>query len=72
MLEVLTQSHPLLTAVSLTVKEHEISDHQSLIDNLITTAKKRNSVGIAAPQVGQSVRLFIVAYRPKLVIPRLL
>jgi len=39
---------------------------QQLIDDLIYTAKKTNGVGIAAPQVSESVRLFIVASRPNL------
>ncbi len=39
---------------------------QQLIDDLIYTAAETNGVGIAAPQVFQSVRLFIVASRPNL------
>lgn len=42
---------------------------QQLIDNLITTGKQANGVGIAAPQVSESVRLFIVASRPNLRYP---
>jgi peptide deformylase len=43
-----------------------ISDEciQRLIDNLIATATASNGVGIAAPQVSESLRLFIVASRP--------
>lgn len=37
---------------------------QQLIDDLIATAAASNGVGIAAPQVSQSSRLFIVASRP--------
>ena len=37
---------------------------QQLIDNLIATATASNGVGIAAPQVSGSYRLFIVASRP--------
>lgn len=37
---------------------------QQLIDQLITTATASNGVGIAAPQVSESYRLFIVASRP--------
>jgi peptide deformylase len=37
---------------------------QKLIDVLILTAATSNGVGIAAPQVSQSARLFIVASRP--------
>ncbi len=37
---------------------------QTLIDQLLLTVNQSNGVGIAAPQVGESVRLFIVASRP--------
>ncbi len=37
---------------------------QQLIDGLIQTAVDSNGVGIAAPQVAHSCRLFIVASRP--------
>lgn len=39
---------------------------QCLIDNLLKTIKKQNGVGIAAPQVSESLQLFIVASRPNL------
>lgn len=42
---------------------------QKLIDDLIATAIESNGVGIAAPQVSQSYRLFIVASRPNLRYP---
>ncbi|CAN1210892.1 peptide deformylase [Tumidithrix helvetica PCC 7403] len=37
---------------------------QDLIDRLIETLKAKKGVGIAAPQVGQSLRLIIVASHP--------
>lgn len=42
---------------------------QNLIDNLIITTSQANGVGIAAPQVGVSDRLFIIASRPTLRYP---
>ena len=42
---------------------------QRLIDDLIATVVATNGVGIAAPQVSQSDRLFIVASRPNLRYP---
>ena len=42
---------------------------QQLIDALIATAAVSNGVGIAAPQVSESYRLFIVASRPSLRYP---
>ncbi|MEM9275998.1 MAG: peptide deformylase [Cyanobacteria bacterium P01_F01_bin.143] len=41
-----------------------------LIDDLIATAEFRNGVGIAAPQVSESCRLFIVASRPSIRYPQ--
>jgi len=40
------------------------SQIQTLIDQLLLTVQQTNGVGIAAPQVGESVRLFIVASHP--------
>ena len=40
-----------------------------LIDSLIETAIANNGVGIAAPQVSESFRLFIVASRPSIRYP---
>ncbi|AKE66323.1 Peptide deformylase [Microcystis aeruginosa NIES-2549] len=37
------------------------ADCQNLSDYLITTVQAAHGVGIAAPQVGRSLRLFIVA-----------
>ncbi|TVP56662.1 MAG: peptide deformylase [Nodularia sp. (in: Bacteria)] len=42
---------------------------QKLIDDLIVTVAQANGVGIAAPQVAASCRLFIVASRPNLRYP---
>jgi peptide deformylase len=42
---------------------------QTLIDDLILTAAQTQGVGIAAPQVSVSNRLFIVASRPNLRYP---
>jgi peptide deformylase len=39
-------------------------DIKELIADLIATAEAANGVGIAAPQVASSVRLFIIASRP--------
>ena len=40
------------------------SDCQNLIDSMITTVQAAHGVGIAAPQVARSLRLFIVASHP--------
>lgn len=42
---------------------------QALCDRLLVLVKESNGVGIAAPQVGESLRLLIVASRPNLRYP---
>ncbi len=42
---------------------------QTLMDALLLTLERSNGVGIAAPQVGEPVRLFIVASHPNLRYP---
>lgn len=67
-LSVLQLGHPRLRCVAQSVEQ--IDDRlQVLIDNLIWTAEKTHGVGISAPQVGASVRLFVVASRPNLRYP---
>ncbi len=42
----------------------EHPEFQNFIDDLIRCGEESDGVGIAAPQVGQSIRLFIMAPRP--------
>jgi len=44
--------------------------HDKLIDDMISTMKKAKGVGIAAPQVGIGMRLFIVAPQPSIRYPK--
>lgn len=68
-LPVLTLGDPRLRLVAQPV-QHLDDRLQTLVDNLIWTAEKTNGVGIAAPQVGEAKRLFIVASRPNLRYPQ--
>jgi peptide deformylase len=54
---------PLETRSNVIPDPHQL-DIQELIADLIATAQAANGVGIAAPQVASSVRLFIIASRP--------
>ncbi|MEL6602424.1 MAG: peptide deformylase [Cyanobacteria bacterium J06614_10] len=58
--------NPMLRTVAQPVEEVSAPTIQTLIDNLIHTAVETNGVGIAAPQVSESLQLFIVASRPTL------
>jgi peptide deformylase len=56
--------HATLRRVAEPIADVGDRDVQKLIDRLLKAVKKANGVGIAAPQMGQSVRLFVVASRP--------
>ena len=68
-LEVIQLGHPVLRSQAQTVVNVHSLQIQNLIDNLLTTVIAANGVGIAAPQVASSARLFIVASRPNLRYP---
>ncbi|NJP10609.1 MAG: peptide deformylase [Leptolyngbyaceae cyanobacterium RU_5_1] len=63
-LQVIELGNPVLRQIAKPVLDITSNEIQMLIDNLLVTVKQANGVGIAAPQVGKSVRLFIVASRP--------
>lgn len=56
--------NPILRQQSQVIENIEDEKIQQLIDQLLTTVITANGVGIAAPQIAQSYRLFIVASRP--------
>jgi peptide deformylase len=68
-LEIVQLGHGALRQAAEPVEDIHHPRLQKLIDNLIATAKKANGVGVAAPQVAQSIRLLIVASRPTLRYP---
>lgn len=63
-LKIASSGHPILRQQAHTVKQFQDPQLQNLIDDLLTTVQNAQGVGIAAPQVGESLRLFIVASRP--------
>lgn len=56
--------NPILRQSASAIDQLHNPEVQKLIDNLIATVRQANGVGIAAPQVSQSCRIFIVASRP--------
>ena len=65
-LKIAELGNAVLRSPARKVENIQSSSIQQLIDDLIHTAVETNGVGIAAPQVYKSVRLFIVASRPNL------
>ncbi len=56
--------HPVLRQTTRPVDDPFDAAVQSLIDDMLATVTEVNGVGIAAPQVYEPVRIFIIASRP--------
>jgi peptide deformylase len=63
---------PVLRRVSKPVSLPLSKAYDRLIDDMIATMKKAKGVGIAAPQVGVGLRLFIIAPEPSIRYPKAL
>ena len=65
-LPIMTIGNPVLrlTARELSLAEISSPEIQQLIDDMIVTMKKAGGVGLAAPQVNQSLRLFVMKSWP--------
>lgn len=63
-LEIAKVGHPILQQTAQTITDFANPTLQDLIQSLMTTMMKYHGVGIAAPQVFQSLRLFIIASHP--------
>lgn len=61
--------HPVLRQEALTVHDPFNPLVQSLIDDMMATVAEVNGVGLAAPQVYEPLRIFIVASRPSIRYP---
>lgn len=64
LLQVAQLGHPILRKKAKAVENISVAKVQQLIDDLIFTVADVDGVGIAAPQVYQSLRIFIMASKP--------
>ena len=62
-LPILAYGDPILKKVGLPITK-DYPDLQQLIANMFETMYKANGLGLAAPQIGLSIRLFIVDGTP--------
>ena len=69
-LEIAELGQPVLREKALDIENVRDEAVQELIDNLIETAVASNGVGIAAPQVFEPYRIFIINSRPNPRYPR--
>lgn len=56
--------HPILSKKALPIEDISSPSIQKLIDDMIQTVDKAGGVGIAAPQIYQNKRIFIVCSKP--------
>lgn len=70
LLQIAQLGHPVLRRKAVVVKNVADKGIQTLIDDLILTIKDIDGVGIAAPQVYESKRIFILASHPNLRYPK--
>ncbi len=62
--------HPILRGATVTIEDPAEPAIQTLIDDMLATMIEAGGVGIAAPQVYEPLRLFIVASRPNFRYPQ--
>lgn len=62
-MKILTYPHPILEKKAQKIKNPLDSKIQKLIPEMIKTMRENNGMGLAAPQVGESIRLFVVEYK---------
>ncbi len=70
LLQVSEMGNPILRKKAKAVSDFKNPETQHLIDNLIATVQEINGVGIAAPQVYESLRIFILASHPSARYPK--
>ncbi len=69
MTNIIQLGNPKLRQIAQSIVDIQDESVQQLIDTLMLKVVDANGVGIAAPQIAQSWRLFIVASRPNLRYP---
>lgn len=60
---ILVYGHPVLRKVAEEI-DRDYPDLQQVIDDLFETMYKSEGVGIAAPQIGKSIRIFVIDGAP--------
>jgi len=59
-LKIIQESDPVLRKKAEPVENPKNPEIQRLVSDMIATMKKANGVGLAAPQVGKSLRIFVI------------
>ena len=65
-LKILQEGDPILRKKAETVKNPENPEVKKLVADMIITMKQASGIGLAAPQIGHSLRLFTVNIEDKI------
>jgi peptide deformylase len=65
MLKMIIHPDPILRQKSHNVTDPSDSKIKKLIPQMMATMKEENGVGLAAPQVGENIRMFVVNHKEK-------
>ncbi|KKS75816.1 peptide deformylase [Candidatus Azambacteria bacterium RIFOXYD1_FULL_42_11] len=65
-LKIIQEGGPVLRKKSEPVKDPKAPEIQKLVADMILTMKAANGIGLAAPQIGRSLRLFTVNIEGKI------
>lgn len=57
---IVVYGHPVLRKVTEDIKKEDIPDMRQLIDDMFETMYASEGIGLAAPQIGKSTRLFVI------------
>lgn len=63
MLKIITNPNPILRQKALPIKSATTAEMKALIPEMIETMLKKDGVGLAAPQVNESIRLIVIRYK---------
>lgn len=64
-LPILTYPNPLLEKKAWVIKEPKSPEIKELVFDMLETLEKNNGVGLAAPQIGKSLRLCVIKLNGK-------
>lgn len=59
---IIAYGDPILTKIALPLDQKDYPHIKELIDNMFETLNAAQGVGLAAPQIGKSIRLFVVDF----------
>ena len=65
MLDIVINPNPILRQKSQLVADVASEEIRGLIPKMVETMMKKDGVGLAAPQIGQNIRLIVINYKDK-------